>query len=168
MTLQVARFAQAPSNSPINGGGPDIAKNSYRVFRTIGDRIRGLPAFTERQRLMRKAPTIAEKKIWTALRSRQIDGLKFRRQHGIGVHIVDFYCDQCKLIVEIDGSVHDTFEANEYDQERTLYLQSAGYGIVRFRNADVMNNLEGVLEKIRTELQTRFPSIYGGVRGGFV
>ena len=178
MTSHGTFFVQAPSDTPsspgsgssgaINGGGFKVAKHSYRVLRAMGDRIRGLPVFIERQRLMRKSPTAAEKKIWMALKGKQIDGLKFRRQHGVGLYIVDFYCDQCKLIIEVDGSVHDTFEAKKYDHERTLYLQSAGYSILRFQNSDVMNNFESVLEKIRIELQSQFPSIYGGARGGLV
>ncbi len=161
-------FGEAPSISPINGGGPEVSMNLYKSFRIVGDRIRGLAVYGERQRSMRKAPTMAEKTVWNVLKNKQLDGLKFRRQHGIGLYIVDFYCDQLKLIIEIDGGIHDTQEAKSYDRERNQYLESMGYRILHFRNIEIMNNLPSVLEKIRIDLRFWSPSIYGGARGGFI
>ena len=159
-------LGEAPSISPINGGGPEVSKSSYRASRSIGDRIRGLAKYTERQRLVRGSPTEAEKSVWRVLRRKQFCGLKFRRQHGIGLYIVDFYCDQLKLAIEIDGSVHDTLEARGYDDERTQYLESAGYRVLRFRNSEVIQDLKNILERIQAKVRVWSPSIYGGARGG--
>lgn len=157
---------EAPSISPINGGGPEVSKSSYRALRSIGDRIRGLAEYTERQRSMRGLPTEAEKSVREALRGKQLYGLKFRRQHGIGLYIVDFYCDQLKLAIEIDGQIHDTLEVKDYDDERTQYLESAGYRVLRFKNSEVIQDLKNVLERIQTNVRVWSPSIYGGARGG--
>jgi leucyl-tRNA synthetase len=100
----------------------------------------------ERARQMRKEPTNAEALLWARLRKRQLGGLKFRRQHINQYFIVDFYCPRVKLAIEIDGPVHD--EQEEYDQEREKILQELGYQVVRFKNADVENNLDLVVAGI--------------------
>jgi len=100
----------------------------------------------ERARQMRKEPTNAESLLWARLRKRQLDGLKFRRQHIIKYFIVDFYCPKAKLAIEIDGEVHD--EQKEYDQDREKILQESGYQVVRFKNAAVENDLDLVVAGI--------------------
>ena len=82
--------------------------------------------------------------MWRALRSRQLDGLKFRRQAKIGPYIFDFVCIEARLIVEIDGGQHDT----DIDSNRTKFLEQHGFKVLRFWNNDVLENLEGVLETI--------------------
>ena len=161
-------MTKAPSSSPINGGGPEVSRNSYQVFRVAGDRVRGLARYTERQRVMRKAPTEAEALLWMHLRNKQLDGLKFRRQHGIGLYIADLYCDQYKMIIEVDGSVHDGVNVQEYDNERTAYFESMEYCVIRFPNTMVLEQIDYVLQKIRTIITFRSPSIYGGARGGLI
>jgi very-short-patch-repair endonuclease len=93
--------------------------------------------------------TPAEIRLWQALKHRQVDDLKFRRQHSIGPFIVDFYCPSAKLVVELDGAAHDSEIAWQRDEGRTAYLESLGLGVLRFENRDVMENLEGVLSEIR-------------------
>jgi very-short-patch-repair endonuclease len=100
----------------------------------------------ERARQMRAGPTPAEALVWKKLRKRQLGGLKFRRQHIIHAYIVDFYCPAARLVIEIDGAVHEKQE--EYDQERDKILQESGYHVVRFKNADVEKNLDLVVAGI--------------------
>jgi len=100
---------------------------------------------------MRRAPTPAEDALWQRLRHRQIAGVKFRRQHAIERFIVDFYCPEVGLIVEIDGSVHEYTVAE--DAIRQEYLESLGLRVLRFSNDDVWHEIEGVVEIIRAAVQ---------------
>jgi very-short-patch-repair endonuclease len=84
-----------------------------------------------------------EWQLWAHLRKRQLDGLHFRRQHPVGHYIVDFYCHEHRLIIELDGPSHD--EQVTYDDERTAWLEAHDYRIIRFTNEQVQKNLEGVL-----------------------
>jgi very-short-patch-repair endonuclease len=93
--------------------------------------IRGTtPVVEQAARDMRRAPTAAEEKLWGALRGNQVAGLKFRRQHPVGRFVLDFYCPACKLVVEVDGDVHD--EQQERDAARTRVLEAYGYCVLRF------------------------------------
>jgi very-short-patch-repair endonuclease len=91
---------------------------------------------------LRKEPTPAERKLWAIIRNDQL-GVNFRRQHAIGKYIPDFICVQKKLIIELDGNQH--LEQEKYDNERTKYLESQGYKVIRFWNNDVVNNIDGVI-----------------------
>ena len=104
------------------------------------------PIILERARKMRQEPTKAEQKLWRLLRRKQIDGCKFRRQHPIGRFIVDFYCHEARLIIEVDGDIHAFQEA--YDAARQESLEEQGYRVVRFSNQDVLKNMDGVLGMI--------------------
>ena len=99
---------------------------------------------------LRKESTPAERKLWALIRNDQL-GVNFRRQHAIGSFIPDFICIEKKLIIELDGSHH--VEQEEYDTERTGYLESQGYKVIRFWNNDVMNNIEGVILSILYALE---------------
>jgi very-short-patch-repair endonuclease len=90
--------------------------------------------------------TPAEEKLWAHLRTHRMADAHFRRQHAIGNYIVDFCAPRRKLIVELDGSQH--LEQEEYDAERTEFLKSKGYKVLRFWNNDVMNNIDSVLNVI--------------------
>jgi very-short-patch-repair endonuclease len=104
---------------------------------------------TELRRQNRRNPTPAERLLWKALRNRQLEGERFAPQKVIGRYIVDFYCHAAQLIVELDGGVHDTEAAIEYDTIRTQWLEAQGLHVVRFRNDHVYNDLNGVLDAIR-------------------
>jgi very-short-patch-repair endonuclease len=91
---------------------------------------------------LRKEPTPAERKLWSRIRNDQL-GVNFRRQHAIGSFIPDFVCIEKKLIIELDGGQH--LEQQEYDEERTSYLESQGYTVLRFWNKDVLKNIDGVI-----------------------
>jgi len=101
-----------------------------------------------RARTLRKESTVQEKIIWNLIRNRQLNGLKFVRQYPIGKYIADFACRQKKIVIELDGGQHNESEAIKYDKERTDYMESQGYRVIRFWNNDVDNNLEGVYEKL--------------------
>ncbi len=94
-------------------------------------------------RQLRRDQTLAETKLWLALRSHQLENIHFRRQHPIGNYIVDFCAPQAKLIIELDGGQH--LEQADYDAERTEFLESKGFRVLRFWNSDVMENLDGVM-----------------------
>ena len=104
------------------------------------------PEQTEQRRLLRNNATNAEAILWKALKGRGANGWKFRRQHGIGPYILDFYCPELKLCIEIDGSSHD----NKYTQDinRTSYLNMQGIRVVRFNNSQVLENPEWVVSEI--------------------
>ena len=99
---------------------------------------------TEKARILRKNMTKQERILWTFLRKKNINNLKFRRQYPIGNYIVDFICNEKKLIIEIDGGQHNENKNITYDQERTKYLESKGYKVIRFWNNDIDNNIEEV------------------------
>ena len=99
-------------------------------------------------RELRHAETEAEKKLWALLRNRQLKGKKFRRQHAFADYVLDFYCHECKLAVELDGNIHKEKENQEYDTARTNLLNEYGITVIRFWNNEVLNEPEKVLEKI--------------------
>ncbi|HSC54561.1 MAG TPA: endonuclease domain-containing protein [Phnomibacter sp.] len=102
------------------------------------------PQIFERASLLRKNMTEAEKILWYYLKQ-GVNGLKFRRQHPIRVYIADFYCHKMKLVIELDGSVHDDPEVAARDQQREDDLKSWGYEVIRFKNAQVFKNVESVM-----------------------
>jgi len=92
--------------------------------------------------------TAAEKTLWLKLRSRRLEGYKFRRQTSIAVYMVDFHCASRKLIAEIDGDVHEFARQQMHDCRRQRELQSLGFRLLRFTNQDVRESLNGVLQRI--------------------
>ena len=105
---------------------------------------------TSRSRALRHNPTDAEKKLWQALRSRQLAGCKFRQQVEIDGYIVDFLYPAKRLIIEVDGGQHTP----ERDARRTTFLESQGFTVIRFWNNEVMENLDGVWSEIEAALST--------------
>ena len=97
---------------------------------------------------LRGSQTEAEKKLWGLLRNKQLKGKKFRRQHPIGNYILDFYCNEDKLAVELDGEIHKDEESRKYDNERTLFLKENNITVIRFWNDEVIKDAKKVLEKI--------------------
>ncbi len=100
----------------------------------------------QRARQLRRGATLAEAILWQALRLRTTTGFKWRRQHPIGPFIADFYCAEHRLIVELDGPVHDS--QVERDAKRTERLEREGYRVIRFRNEDVEDDVAAVIERI--------------------
>ncbi len=89
---------------------------------------------------------MAEIKLWSELKGRKVGGLKFRRQQGIGSYILDFYCPELKLCVELDGNSHEMKQ--EYDIERTMFLNGQGIEVLRFTNGQVMSHVLSVVNEI--------------------
>ena len=105
-------------------------------------------------REMRQEPTPSEDIVWQAIRSRRLNGVKFRRQHAIDAFIVDFVAIEQHLIVEIDGSIHDETDQQLYDAERQARLEALGFRVIRFTNGEVVHSLSAVLEAIGEVLNT--------------
>ncbi|GAB3219474.1 endonuclease domain-containing protein [Algoriphagus aestuariicola] len=106
----------------------------------------------QRARELRKSLTPAERILWDVLQNRQMEGYKFRRQHPIYRYIADFYCHELRLVIELDGGVHDKVDQQEHDSNRDLVIREFGIRILRFKNEEVVNELERVLERIRAVL----------------
>jgi very-short-patch-repair endonuclease len=87
--------------------------------------------------------------LWRRLKGKQLDGLRFRQQHGYGPYVLDFYCPSLRLCIELDGNIHDEEQVRLKDEERTEFLLEQRIHVLRFRNEDVENDVEGVLERIR-------------------
>ena len=100
-------------------------------------------------RELRQESTEAEKLLWEELRNRKLNGLKFRRQHPLDKFIVDFYCNEKKIVLELDGGVHNEKINKEYDEARTAMLAGLNIIVLRFKNEEVINDMQGVLKKIR-------------------
>lgn len=100
---------------------------------------------------LRTNSTEAEKRLWQALRNRQLRGYKFRRQHPIPPYIVDFVCLEHRLIIELDGGQHA--EAQEYDAARTGTFEKLGYQVLRFWNNELLENTQAVLEEVLRKLE---------------
>jgi very-short-patch-repair endonuclease len=111
-------------------------------------RVKAADISTKRDlaRQLRHQQTLAEQKMWWLLRSRAFNGYKFCRQYLIGPFIVDFCCRKRKLVIELDGSQHA--DNQDYDRERTFYLQQRGYRVLRFWNRDLLNEQNQVLEAV--------------------
>jgi very-short-patch-repair endonuclease len=101
---------------------------------------------TTSSRHLRGSMTPAEHTLWQALQRRQLHGLRFRAQHPVGSFILDFYCPSHKLVIEVDGTVHD--RQREQDQARTEHLEAYGYTVLRFSNDEVLTDVASVLERI--------------------
>ncbi|MCI0505152.1 MAG: endonuclease domain-containing protein [Gammaproteobacteria bacterium] len=99
-------------------------------------------------RTLRKNMTESERKLWSRIRRKQILGLQFYRQRPIGNYIVDFYCPEAQLVLEVDGSQHMNKLAIERDKYRDSYLKQQGVKVLRFDNLQVLNQLDAVVEKV--------------------
>jgi very-short-patch-repair endonuclease len=107
------------------------------------------------RQILRRNQTDAERKLWNAIRNRQLLGLKFIRQYSVGNYILDFYCSEKRLAIELDGGQHADEENKKADDERTAYLNQQDIKVIRFWNNDVLQNIEGVGESIISELTRR-------------
>ena len=105
-------------------------------------------------RRSRKTPTSAEQILWEKLRGRRLSGFKFRRQHPIANFIVDFFCAEHGLAVEVDGEYHNHNEQRHYDEQRTIKLNTLNIKVLRFTNNDVVSNIDLVLKQIEHHLKS--------------
>ncbi|MEI7898258.1 MAG: endonuclease domain-containing protein [bacterium] len=113
-----------------------------------------------RAKALRKRMTYCEKVLWQELRKNQMNKLYFRRQHPIAKFIVDFYCHELRLVVEVDGSVHDSFLQKERDINRTTELENFDIKVIRFTNNDVIKNTRKVSWQINDEVKKRLQYLH--------
>ena len=128
-----------------------IARLPVQILRMRGHS--STSSIKELRRELRQNQTEAEEILWKELRNRQLTGKKFRRQHSFGTFIVDFYCHEHLLVIELDGSVHNTPEARLNDTEREAILCDMGLTVMRFPNNNVLFTMRTVLEKILENLR---------------
>ena len=120
-------------------------------------RLYNQPIQTEKRRDLRNHATRSERLLWTQLKSKQLSGFKFRRQHGVGPYILDFFCPEAKLAIEIDGSSHDSDDAKTKDQRRQAFIEEFGIRFLRFKDTELFENPNKVLERIEKELNRPQP-----------
>ena len=115
------------------------------------------PVIFKRAKEMRLNQTEAEKKLWDILKNKQTLGLRFKTQHPIDQFIADFYCHKIKLVIEVDGGIHQKEDNKEYDQGRTEELAMFGIEVIRFSNEEVLNEIE----KVRIQIERKCKQIMG-------
>lgn len=108
------------------------------------------PEFVNKRKALRRDQTDAESIFWQKIRNKQLKGYKFFRQYSVGPYIIDFYSPKLRLAIELDGSHH--LKNKEYDQERTIFLESKNIRVLRFWNNDVIDDLDSVLKSIWEKL----------------
>jgi very-short-patch-repair endonuclease len=106
-------------------------------------------------RILRRTMTRAEELLWNNLRNRRLKGAKFRRQHPVSGYIADFYCHEARLIIEVDGEIHDLSEHAEHDEGRSFELELNGIHVIRFKNVEILEGLETVLNRITDYLESK-------------
>jgi len=112
-------------------------------------RLHNLRRLKDRRQELRNNPTEAETQLWMVIQHSKLEGRKFRRQHSIGYYIIDFYCPEERMAIEIDGDSHEKNETKQYDVSRTEFLESIGIRVLRFKNEEVLNNIECVIKEIQ-------------------
>jgi type I restriction enzyme, R subunit len=117
-------------------------------------------------RELRRNQTTAEAIFWNAVKNRKFLNLKFRRQHQIGLYIVDFYCPEYGIVVELDGEIHHLAVNKQKDKERDLSLKVQGYKVFRFLNDRILNDLDYVLNELSEYISSIPPSPHGRGAGG--
>jgi very-short-patch-repair endonuclease len=120
--------------------------------------------YVKKRRYLRRNMTKAEVFLWTKLKGKQLNGLKFRRQYGINNFVVDFYCPELKLAIEIDGDVHYYDSRAVFDEKRQKDIEALGIKVLRYTNNDVIKNIEGVLNDINATTP-HSPPLEGGDKG---
>jgi predicted helicase/very-short-patch-repair endonuclease len=146
--------------SPTGEGGEDLSA-------IVGVNRKVSRELLEKAKELRKKQTPTEKILWECLRGNRLLDFKFRRQHNIASFIVDFYCHSAKLVIEIDGKIHEELEQKEKDNNRDEWLKNYGLKVLRIKNEDILNNLENTLNII---IENLLPSPVGeglGVRANF-
>lgn len=112
-----------------------------------------------RAKSLRRRMTLPEVLLWSELRQHKLDGFLFRRQHPVGPYVLDFYCDEGKLAVEVDGAVHANFESRvRHDEDRDAWLEGRGIQVLRLTAKYVLSEMDGVLRMIRAALPDVAPT----------
>ena len=170
--LDYLRFVRIPPSPSDNGGVvptppsppdnrgvvPTLPSPSGRGAGGEGKRPPIPSEILERARRLRSNLTDAEQLLWGVLRDRRFAGMKFRRQHPVGRYILDFYCHQKRLAVELDGGQHNYQDARSYDDRRSRFLREQGIRVVRYWNHDVLTETDSMLESLWQEVLPESPS----------
>lgn len=117
-------------------------------------KIHSLQQLADRRKKLRTNQTSQEKILWWYLKDERL-GFKFRRQHSMGGYILDFYCPKKRLIIEIDGGIHQTKEAHEYDKVRDKFFTGLDYKVLRFTNNRIENDINEVIKEIEINLKSK-------------
>ena len=112
------------------------------------------PATKEYRRLLRMTETPTERMLWKELKGKQLEGYRFRQQHGFGPYVLDFYCPSLRLCIELDGEIHTEDRVKQKDEERTIFLKENRIKVLRFRNEEVEQNINDVLERIKDYIRS--------------
>ncbi|WP_439638100.1 type ISP restriction/modification enzyme, partial [Spirulina sp.] len=156
--------ANVQSPSPAGEGFRERVDSEISELSYIVGARRSIPdVLLEKARELRKTETQAEKLLWQCLRNRQLNNFKFRRQHNIGQYIVDFYCHDAKLIIELDGGIHE--QQKDRDRDRDDWLQAHGLKVLRLKNEEVIEGLGEALERIAWALEPSPPAPLPQERG---
>lgn len=118
-----------------------------RTVITAKQSLDASPAIRFKAKELRKRPTNAEERLWKYLRRGQINGFYFRRQHPYGIYILDFFCFKANLAIEVDGPIH--LQKQDYDSERSRFIESTGVKVLRFNNEEIEKEIDQVIKKIR-------------------
>ena len=150
-------FLLFPVEEILLESSPPYKKGGVSRRDGVVERLNNLPHLKSIRKKLRNNLTPAEAKLWTLLKSKQMDGKKFRRQHSVANYVLDFYCPEERIAIELDGQGH--FEENQaaYDRKRDLFLASVGIKVLRFENKWVWNNPDGLLEIVKSYFQKEPP-----------
>ena len=119
----------------------------------------------KRARVLRSNLTQAEVILWSRLRSKKVDGYKFRRQQPIFDYVVDFYCHELKLIIEVDGEIHSLIEKTDSDNKRNRILKTNGYHVLHLTNIEIETEPDSAITKIKAYINTNLSPSQGDHRG---
>jgi very-short-patch-repair endonuclease len=120
----------------------------------VPSKVFNTPSKKQFRKILRKSLTAVEAVLWKSLQRRRLLEKKFRRQVSIGRYIVDFYCWECGLVIELDGAAHFSMTRDDYEAKRTKFLEQQGLRIIRFENKELYEDIEAVLETIKRNLLT--------------
>ena len=163
--MPTAAPSATPTPLPLGEGVNSAGTNSLSLRERVGVRAHTPLSETllNHARELRKGATHAEHLLWDLLRDRQLLNFKFRRQHPLGHYILDFYCHEAKLAIELDGGQHAEDSQLKYDEKRSAWLKQQGISVLRFWNNDALTNVEGVLQRIAEALSANPPPECQGI-----
>jgi len=107
----------------------------------------------DKRRILRQRQTKTEEIMWNNLRNRKFLGYKFKRQYSVSCFVLDFYCSELKLAIEVDGKYHDNEEIKKYDRDRQEYIESLGIKVIRIKNEEIISDLKNVLRSIEEQIK---------------
>jgi very-short-patch-repair endonuclease len=145
---------------PPGGDKKTYLENSCIMMGYYGNR-----ELVRNARVLRSNMTKAEIILWSRLRSKKINGFKFRRQQPIFDYIVDFYCNELKLIIEVDGEIHSERENHKNDLKRDTILKRNSYHIIRLSNVEIETQIDLTIKKITSFITTNLSPFQGDLRG---